>query len=117
MGVVSELTDSGAGPRWFFASLAEVKLTRQASGDQMSIVEITAPPGDMPPLHVHRTDDEAWVVLEGEVSFFAGSNEPVRVAAGGAAFGPKGVAHTYAWNRTVLRGCSRFAYQASSRPL
>ena len=61
----------------------------------MSIVEISSPPGDMPPLHVHRTDDEAWVVLEGEVSFFAGSNEPIRVAAGGAAFGPKGVAHTY----------------------
>jgi quercetin dioxygenase-like cupin family protein len=92
---VSEITDPGAGPRWFFANLAEVKLTRHASGDQMSIVEISSPPGDMPPLHVHRTDDEAWVVLEGEVSFFAGSNEPIRVAAGGVAFGPKGVAHTY----------------------
>ncbi|HEY6076754.1 MAG TPA: hypothetical protein VIV36_07925 [Gaiella sp.] len=56
----------------------------------MSMVEIAAPPGDMPPLHVHRTDDEAWVVLEGEVSFFAGSNEPIRVAAGGVAFGPRG---------------------------
>ena len=65
------------------------------SGNQMSIVEITSPPGDMPPLHVHRTDDEAWVVLESEVSFFAGSSEPVRVAAGGVAFGPKGVPHTY----------------------
>jgi quercetin dioxygenase-like cupin family protein len=92
---LSETTASGAGPRWFFSNLAEVKLTRQASGDTMSIVEIAAPPGDMPPLHVHRTDDEAWVVLEGEVSFFAGSNEPIRVAAGGVAFGPRGVAHTY----------------------
>ena len=92
---LSETTASGAGPRWFFSNLAEVKLTRQASGDTMSIVEISAPPGDMPPLHVHRTDDEAWVVLEGEVSFFAGSNEPIRVAAGGVAFGPRGVAHTY----------------------
>ncbi len=61
----------------------------------MSIVEISAPPGDMPPLHVHRVDDEAWVVLDGEVSFFAGSNDPIRVAAGGAALGRKGVAHTY----------------------
>jgi quercetin dioxygenase-like cupin family protein len=61
----------------------------------MSVVEISAPPGDMPPLHVHPVDDEAWVVLEGEVSFFAGSNEPIRVAAGGVAFGPKSVAHTY----------------------
>ena len=93
--VVSATTDPGAEPRWFFGNLAQVKLSRQASGDQMSIVEITAPPGDMPPLHVHRADDEAWFVLEGEVSFFAGSNEPVRVAAGGAAFGPKEVPHTY----------------------
>ena len=89
------MTDPGAGPRWFFANVAEVKLTGQASGNQLAIVEITSPPGDMPPLHVHRTDDEAWVVLEGEVSFFAGSSEPVRVAAGGVAFGPKGVPHTY----------------------
>ncbi len=59
---MSEMTDPASGPRWFFANLAEVKLTRQASGDQMSIVEISSPPGDMP-LHVHRTDDEAWVVL------------------------------------------------------
>ena len=89
------MTDTGTGPRWFFANLAEVKLTRQAAGDKMSIVEISAPPGDMPPLHVHRVDDEAWVVLDGEVTFFAGNNEPISVAAGGAAFGPKGVAHTY----------------------
>ena len=111
------MTDPGAGPRWFFANLAEVKLTRRASGDQTSIVEISGPPGDMPPLHLHRTDDEAWVVLEGEVSFFAGSNEPVRVAAGGVAFGPKGVAHTIASNRKGRHVCSRFAHQATSRPL
>jgi hypothetical protein len=61
----------------------------------MSIVELLGPPGDMPPLHFHRTDDEAWVVLEGEMSFFIGSDEPVSVSAGAVAFGPKGVAHSY----------------------
>ena len=111
------MTDPGTGPRWFFANLAEVKLTRQASGDRTSIVEISSPPGDMPPLHVHRTDDEAWVVLEGEVSFFAGSNEPIRLAAGGVAFGPKGVAQRIASNRMGRRGFSRSAHQATSRPL
>ena len=83
------------GQRWFFANLVEVKLTREESGGTMSIVDISAPPGDMPPLHVHQVDDEAWAVLEGEVSFFVGSNEPVRVAAGGVAFGPSGIPHTY----------------------
>ena len=83
------------GKLWFFANLVEVKLTRQESGETMSIVDISAPPEDMPPLHVHQTDDEAWAVLEGEVSFFVGSDDPIRVPAGGVAFGPKGVAHTY----------------------
>jgi mannose-6-phosphate isomerase-like protein (cupin superfamily) len=89
------MMDSGERPLWFFANLAEVKLTQQASGDRMSIVELWGPPGDMPPLHLHRSDDEAWVVLEGEVSFFIGSDEPVNVSTGEVAFGPKGVAHTY----------------------
>jgi quercetin dioxygenase-like cupin family protein len=88
---MSETTE----PRWFFANLVEVKLTQEASGGQMSIVDISCPPGDMPPLHVHQADDEAWVVLEGDMTFFVDANEPVRVGAGGAAFGPKGLAHTY----------------------
>jgi quercetin dioxygenase-like cupin family protein len=83
------------GPLWFFSNLAEVRLTQQASGGTMSVVELTAPPGDMPPLHVHRTDDEAWAVLDGEMTFFVGDNDPVRVPAGGVAFGPKGVPHTF----------------------
>jgi quercetin dioxygenase-like cupin family protein len=81
--------------RWFFANLVEVKLSPDAAGGQMSIVEFVGPPGDMPPLHLHRTDDEAWFVLEGKMSFFVGDPQPIRVEAGGIAFGPKGVSHTY----------------------
>ena len=83
----------------------------------MSIVEISAPPGDMPPLHVHRVDDEAWVVLDGEVTFFAGNNEPISVAAGGAAFGPRAWRIRIAWKGMGPRVSSRFAHQATSRPL
>lgn len=92
---MSEGIDSNSGPRWFFANLAEVKLTKEASGGVMSVVEVTAPPGDMPPLHLHRTDDEMWTVLEGEVSFFLEGQEPIRLGAGGVGFSPKGVIHTY----------------------
>ena len=89
------MSDPNTEQLWFFANLAEVKLTQDAAGGTMSIVDLTAPPGDMPPLHVHTTDDEAWAVLEGEMSFFVGDEEPVRVGAGGVAFGPKGVPHTF----------------------
>jgi quercetin dioxygenase-like cupin family protein len=89
------VTDQTTGFRWFFANLAEVKLPRDATDGQMSIVRFVGPPGDMPPLHLHRTDDEAWYVLEGEMSFFVGDEQPIRVKAGELAFGPRGVAHTY----------------------
>lgn len=92
---MSETTDANGTFRWFFANLVQVRLSQDAAGGRMSIVEFAGPPGDMPPLHRHLTDDEAWYVLEGEMSFFVGAEEAIRVEAGGAAFGPKGVPHTY----------------------
>jgi quercetin dioxygenase-like cupin family protein len=92
---MSRMTDTASGPRWFFANLVEVKLSQGTSGGQMSVVELVGPTGDMPPLHLHRTDDEAWYVLEGEMSFFVGNAQRIAVRAGGLAFGPKGVPHTY----------------------
>ena len=83
------------GPRWFFANLVRVRLSQGAARGAMSIVELVGPTGDMPPLHLHRTDDEAWYVLEGEMSFSVGDARPIRVSAGGLAYGPKGVPHTY----------------------
>ncbi|HEY8630337.1 MAG TPA: cupin domain-containing protein [Gaiellaceae bacterium] len=83
-----------AEPRWFFANLVRIHLSQQVAGE-MSVVEFAGPPGDMPPLHLHQTDDEAWYVLEGEMSFFVADNEPIRIEAGAIAFGPKGLPHTY----------------------
>ncbi len=54
------------------------------------------PPRPIAPLHVHHEDDEAWYVLEGALAFQLG-DQVVEVEAGGAAFAPRGVAHTY-WN-------------------
>src|SRR5258708_7026023 len=45
-------------------------------------------------LHVHRDDDEAWHVLEGELRFRFGDRREV-APAGSTVFVPAGVAHTY----------------------
>jgi quercetin dioxygenase-like cupin family protein len=87
-------SDFGSTQRWFFANLAEVKLSSKAAGGAMSIVELAGPPGDMTPLHLHRNDDESWYVLEGEMSFFVGTDQRTRGGPGFLAFGPKGVPHT-----------------------
>jgi mannose-6-phosphate isomerase-like protein (cupin superfamily) len=58
-------------------------------------------PGDHPGrpiagLHVHHLDDEAWVVLEGQLGFRVGEHERV-VAAGESLLVPRGTPHSY-WN-------------------
>lgn len=58
-----------------------------------------APPGPprwIAPLHLHRSDDEAWYVLEGTLCVRVGENV-VEAKAGSAVFVPRGTAHTY-WN-------------------
>jgi mannose-6-phosphate isomerase-like protein (cupin superfamily) len=71
-------------------------------GASIVLVEWRAEPGggDPPlyiaPLHLHRSDDEAWYVLEGTLGFILG-DERVEVPAGGAAIAQRGVPHTF-WN-------------------
>ena len=49
-------------------------------------------------LHVHHSDDEAWHVLEGELTFRY-SDRTETVGAGRTVFVPAGVAHTYTAGR------------------
>jgi len=48
------------------------------------------------PTHLHRSDDEAWYVLEGTLTFRVGNDE-IEAAAGSAVLVPAGTVHTY-WN-------------------
>lgn len=47
-------------------------------------------------MHLHRSDDEAWFVLEGRLGFHVGGAE-CEVVAGGSLLVPRGTAHSY-WN-------------------
>src|SRR5712692_10542409 len=47
-------------------------------------------------LHLHRSDDEAWIVLEGRLAFRVGDEERV-LAAGDSLLVPRGTPHSY-WN-------------------
>jgi mannose-6-phosphate isomerase-like protein (cupin superfamily) len=54
------------------------------------------PPRLIAPPHVHRSDDEAWYVLEGTLCFRLGDTE-VEAPAGTAVYAPAGMPHTF-WN-------------------
>jgi mannose-6-phosphate isomerase-like protein (cupin superfamily) len=58
-------------------------------------------PGERPglpiaPLHLHRSDDEAWFVLEGRLGFRVGDEER-EIGAGESLLATRGTPHSY-WN-------------------
>lgn len=61
----------------------------------MAAVECRTPKDFAAPLHVHRSDDEFFLALWGEVRFQLGE-EVVEGTPGTLVFGPRGVPHSFA---------------------
>jgi mannose-6-phosphate isomerase-like protein (cupin superfamily) len=53
------------------------------------------------PLHLHRSEDEAWYVLEGRLGFRVGDEE-MEAGPGGAVVVPAAAPHSY-WNAGTAR--------------
>jgi mannose-6-phosphate isomerase-like protein (cupin superfamily) len=76
----------------------------------IGLVEEWADEGEMSrdrpiaPLHLHRSEDEAWYVLEGALGFRVGEDE-VEAEAGRAVIVRAGTPHSY-WNAT--EGLTRY---------
>ncbi|UZX14481.1 cupin domain-containing protein [Thermus sp. PS18] len=79
---------------WFFNTLVRVWVSEVEGQDGLSVLEHWAPYRDSPPLHIHHTEDEVFIVLEGEVRFLVGDTSR-RVLPFEEILAPKGVPHTY----------------------
>jgi quercetin dioxygenase-like cupin family protein len=79
--------------RWWFGALAVIKTTAAETGGQLTIVDVTSPPGEAP-LHVHYRDDEGFWILEGSVTFEVGDTT-IEASAGDYVFGPRNIPHRY----------------------
>ncbi len=83
--------------------IAGAQVTILASSEDtagtLSVLRYTAPAGFRgPPLHIHPSFDEAWYVLEGELTMMP-EGRPTTLRPGAFAFTPGAVPHTFA-NRT-----------------
>jgi quercetin dioxygenase-like cupin family protein len=87
-------TSITTGPIWFIDGLARVLVSGDETGGRLALVEIEVPRGHMPPLHVHRSEDESFFVLDGELTLYVGE-EALRLDAGDAAVAPMRVPHTF----------------------
>ena len=80
--------------RWWLGTLAVIKATAADTDGQMTIIEVTEAPGKEAPLHVHHREDEAFWILEGDVTIQVG-DEIIEAHAGDYAFGPRDIPHRY----------------------
>jgi mannose-6-phosphate isomerase-like protein (cupin superfamily) len=80
--------------RWWFSSLAVIKVTAADTAGQMTLVEVAEPPGADGPLHVHHREDEGFWILEGDATIEIG-DRVYEAHTGDFVFGPRGIPHRY----------------------
>lgn len=77
-----------------FGSAMQILLGGAETGGLLALALETTPPGGGPPPHLHRAEDELFLVLEGREEFLA-EGRWTPVGPGGAVFLPRGTAHTF----------------------
>jgi quercetin dioxygenase-like cupin family protein len=79
----------------FLGSRCRILATSQSTDGEYGLIDmIEVAAGDMPPLHVHHTHDEGFLLLEGRLSLFLPDRE-IALRAGEFVLAPRGIPHTY----------------------
>ena len=77
-----------------FGNILTVMLDGQQTGNQLSVMFEVTPPGGGPPLHVHRREDEIFLVIDGRISYCV-NGEWTEVEPGGVVYLPRGTVHGF----------------------
>jgi quercetin dioxygenase-like cupin family protein len=79
----------------FLSNRVRIFVDGAETAGALGLVEtVEAPPGSMPPLHVHHHADEGFYVLEGELTLYA-PGEEVTLRPGEYLLAPRGIPHSY----------------------
>src|SRR6058998_2149403 len=79
---------------WFNGGLGILRATGDQTEGRYAVMELLAPKGFASPLHIHRREDEFFVVLSGEVRVQHGE-AVIEAVAGSIVYGPRDVAHAF----------------------
>lgn len=79
---------------WFNGGLGVLKATTELTGGRFAAMELLAPKGFASPLHIHRAEDEFFLVLSGEVRVQHGE-DVMEAVAGSLVYGPRDVPHAF----------------------
>jgi quercetin dioxygenase-like cupin family protein len=82
-------------PAYWFLNALHLLLAQNESGDGVySLIHLTAPPHFETPYHLHHAEDEAFYVLEGELTVIC-DGEQIVAGPGSYVFLPRGVPHGF----------------------
>jgi quercetin dioxygenase-like cupin family protein len=79
---------------WFLDALSIIRWSGQQTDGAFALIEERMPAGRSSPYHMHRNEDETFYVLEGELTFFTGS-EKIRGGPGASVFLPRQIPHGF----------------------
>jgi quercetin dioxygenase-like cupin family protein len=79
---------------WSLGGRFELKLDSREVEGRVSLVEVVAYRSTEPPMHIHSREDEAWYVLDGQMTFHV-DGQVLVATAGSFAFAPRGLAHAF----------------------
>jgi quercetin dioxygenase-like cupin family protein len=85
-----------------------IKITGEETDGHYALVEVECTPEGFVPLHVHHREDEAFYVVDGEITFRVG-DETFDAGPGSFVFGPRGVPHAYTVNTPTARMLMQFS--------
>jgi mannose-6-phosphate isomerase-like protein (cupin superfamily) len=91
---IQSLTRREGKSFWFLGTLMTLKASAETTHGAFSLIEQIAPVGFAPPRHVHHAEDEAFYILEGEVTFFA-DERTISASAGSYVYLPRDVPHSF----------------------
>ena len=79
---------------WFNGGRGVLRATGDQTQGRYAVMELLAPKGFASPLHIHRREDELFLVLSGEVRVQHGE-AVIEAVAGSVVYGPRDVAHAF----------------------
>jgi mannose-6-phosphate isomerase-like protein (cupin superfamily) len=75
-----------------------IKIAGEQTDGMFSLLEVSVPPQNGPPLHIHNREVESYYILEGDFEITVGNNDSrtvVKASAGTFVSVPKGIPNTY----------------------
>lgn len=79
---------------WFLGTLMTVKATGETTNQGFALIEQVLPAGFAPPPHIHQTEDEAFYILEGNLTFTCG-DRTLNATPGSFVYLPRGIVHSF----------------------